>query len=309
MNFSTNYTVRTDIADENVQIFLEKKGQIDDGILFSDEQIHGITVHTVQVENEKGVQISQKPMGKYVTVSLENVTLMSKEQMENSSIAVGEVIKRMIPQDGLCLVACLGNKDISSDAVGPMTSKNIVVTRHIKMHNESLFEKMNFRECACIVPGVMGDTGAEAFEIIKGVCNNLKPSFVIAVDALASRHLSRLGKTVQISDSGINPGSGVHNNRSEISKKTLGVPVISVGVPTVVDAMTVTAGILKAALGEDKHLLNAVENKLRENPADFFVTPKETDRIVKNVSKLVGQAINYALQKSMSFSEMDELLS
>ena len=167
---------------------------------------------------------------------------------------------------------------------------------------------MELGECACITTGVLGETGIEAAELVQSAVTKLKPSAVIAIDALASRRLSRLVRTVQISDTGISPGSGVNNARSEISSKTLAVPVISVGVPTVVEAATVCVDVLREK-SEDGKLMNEIERMLNESPANFFVTPKDADVYVKTMAKLIGFSVNCAMHENMTFSEMEELLS
>ena len=160
-----------------------------------------------------------------------------------------------------------------------------------------------------MVPGVMGDTGAEAYELVKGTVEMLKPSCVVIIDALASRNVERLAKTIQICDSGISPGSGVGNARHEISRNTLGVPTVAIGVPTVVEAGTLCLDILSKALENEKDIFNYIEGKMLHNASNFFVCPKETDRIIKSMSKLVGYSVNFALHKDITLSDMDEFLA
>ena len=309
MDFSTKYTVRTDLADEVLENLGEKKGKIGDGIFFETKNICGTKIDFVTVENENAVRTTGKPMGKYATVGVGEIWKSSKETFESIAKAIGCVVKGMLPKEGACLVAALGNERIAADALGPFAARNVIVTRHIKELDRRLFDSFGGSECACIVPGVMGDTGAEAFEIIKGVTDAIKPSSVIVVDALASKNISRLAKTVQISDSGISPGSGVGNARHEISRKTLGVPTIAVGVPTVVEAYTLCLDILKSTLKNEQDIYNYIEEKMPDGTGSFFVCPKETDRIIKCMAKLVGYSLNFAFHEGMTISEMDEFLS
>ncbi len=309
MDFSTNYTVRTDMADEILEGLYGKKGNYTDGITFKSKIEGKIKVEKMHVERDFVYGGIKKQAGNYVTVSLGNINSFTREEFEQCADIVAEIISELLPKSkGLCLAACLGNRNLSADAIGPFTAEKIIVSRHIKQYNEALFNKMELGECACTVTGVTGETGIEAAEMLKGAVDMIKPSCVIAVDALASGRVSRLMNTVQISDSGINPGSGVNNSRGEISEKTLGVPVISVGVPTVVDASTLCAHFLDERL-KDKQLCQTVKKEFGEKSSDFFVTPKDSDVYVRNLSKLIGFAINKAVHKNMSFSEMEELLS
>lgn len=309
MDFSTNYTVRTDMADEILEGLYGKKGDKGDGITFKSKTYGKIKVDKMYVERDFVYGDTKKQAGNYITVALGNVNGYSREEFEEGAALVGELIGELIPKNnGLCLAACLGNRSLSADAIGPLTAEKIIVSRHIKQYNGELFRKMELGECACAVTGVTGETGIEAAEMLKGMVDMIKPACVIAVDALASSKVSRLMNTVQICDSGINPGSGVNNSRKEISEKTLGVPVIAVGVPTVVDAYTLCSHFLDTSL-MDKQLISQIQNEFSQRPSDFFVTPKDADVYVKNLSKLLGFAINKAVHKNMSFSEMEELLS
>lgn len=309
MDFSTKYTVRTDLADELVEESRRKKGKIGDGILFETQYIHGIKVDCITVENEKSGREIGKPVGRYATIETGEIWKCTKEDFEKTAKTISDVLCSMLPEDGLCLVAGLGNVKITADAVGPLAADNVIVTRHIKNENKDLYDSFGFGECACIKPGVTGDTGAEAFELIKGAVDVLKPSCVVVVDALASRNTLRLAKTVQICDSGISPGSGVGNARREISKKTLGVPAISVGVPTVVEAQTLCLDMLSDVLEGEGEIYKYIEEKVSGSIGRFFVCPKETDRIIKCMAKLIGYSLNFAIHKDITADEMDEFLS
>lgn len=309
MNFSTKYTVRTDLADELVEETRRKKGKIGDGIFFETQHIHGIKVECITVENSEAGREIGKPAGRYATVETGEIWKSTKEEFEKTAKAVSEILRSMMPEGGLCLVAGLGNQKITADAAGPLAVDNVIVTRHIKNDNKVLYDSMGFGECACIKPGVTGDTGAEAFELIKGAVDVLEPCCVVVVDALASRNTQRLARTVQICDSGISPGSGVGNARSEISRSTLGVPTISVGVPTVVEAQTLCLDMLSDVLEREQEIYNYIEEKVSGNIRSFFVCPKETDRIIKCMAKLIGYSLNLAIHKDITCEEMDEFLS
>ena len=309
MDFSTKFTVRTDLADEVVKNNQEKKGIIDDGIGFETDYVRSVRVDNVTVKNEKASKITGKPVGRYVTVTTGEIWKSDKHTFENIAKTLADIVKQMLPKEGLCLVAALGNDKITADAIGPLAADNIIVSRHIKLQNKNLYESLGLGECACIVPGVMGDTGAEALELVKGAVDALKPSGVIVIDALASRDLSRLVKTVQICDTGISPGSGVGNARQEISSNTLGVPTVAIGVPTVVEVQTLCLDVLSSALENEKDVYDYVEKKLPHNIGRFFVCPKETDRIIKSMAKLIGYSLNFVLHDGITTEEMDEFLA
>ncbi|MBQ7400108.1 MAG: GPR endopeptidase [Clostridia bacterium] len=310
MDFSTKFTVRTDLADEALENLGGKKGDLGDGIGFETEYIRSVRVDNVTVKNETAERITGKPIGKYVTVTTGEIWKTDKETFENIAKTIADIVKGMLPEEkGLCLVAALGNDKITADAIGPLAADNLIVSRHIKIKSRDLYDSLGLGECACITPGVMGDTGAEALELVKGAVDALKPSCVVVIDALASRNVERLAKTVQICDSGISPGSGVGNARQEISKNTLGVPTVAIGVPTVVEVQTLCLDVLSGVLENEREVLDYVEKKMPQNVGRFFVCPKETDKIIKSMSKLVGYSLNFVLHKDMTLSEMDEFLA
>lgn len=309
MDFSTKFTVRTDLADEVLEQLSREKGKIGDGIGFEKVTVDGTAVEYITVENDEAGERIGKPKGRYATLKTGEIWKSDSRVFRKTAGAVSKVLSDMLPQKGLCLAVCLGNESIVADALGPLVSKNLIVTRHIRLQNESLYNSLGLSECACIVPGVMGDTGAEAFELVKGAVQMLEPSSVVVVDALASRNISRLAKTVQICDSGISPGSGVGNARHEISEKTLGVPTVAVGVPTVVEAQTLCLDMLSEALCGERKMYNYIEKRFSGKTGAFYVCPKETDRIIRSMAKLVGYSLNLALHGDMTLSEMDEFLA
>ena len=304
---------RTDLADEAAEAMLASSQT--DGIVSRYVTENGVDVHILDVKSEKGAERTGKPIGRYVTVNIGKIWTTDKEQFENTCRVTAKYIRDFLPDKGsACLLAALGNKDIIADAVGPCTADNFIVTRHIKDADPELFRSFSLRDTLCISPGVLGNTGIEAAEIIKGVADFGSPGFVIAVDSLASRRLSRLATTVQICDTGISPGSGINNARKELTEKTLGVPVIAIGVPTVVEASTLAQDIVMTAAEHSGNSLvkeNAklILEKITPEGEGYFVTPKETDHIIKDVSKLIGYAINLALHDDLSFDEIDEFLS
>lgn len=278
---------RTDLALERCEFLGEKNIE---GIDIERFEAKKATVTRIEVKNEKGAKAVDKPIGRYVTVE---VTPFAKHAqfIDDSFGVLCDEMKRMLPEKGSVLVAGLGNIRITPDALGPKCASMIFATRHI---TGELLEATGLGGLRCVSAfstGVMGETGAEASELIKGAVEMLKPDAVVTVDALAARSVSRLGNTVQMCNTGIIPGSGVGNSRKEISKKTLGVPVVAIGVPTVVDAATLVS---------DYSGSEGVEGEAKM----MMVTPREVDLMIERAAKLTALAINCALQPDISPEDM-----
>ena len=208
-----------------------------------------------------------------------------------------------LTDDSVILVVGLGNDHITPDALGPYTVDRLMVTHHMKKHMPEQLDK-GIRSVCAIAPGVLGTTGMETVDIVKGVVDELKPDVVIAVDALASRSLSRMGSTIQIANTGISPGAGVGNRRDGLNEHTLGVKVIAVGVPTVVDAATVAIDSIDMAVKSEDTA--AIKEQLYDNMGTLMVTPKNIDLIIERASKTVANGINLALHENMTFSQIEE---
>lgn len=282
---------RTDLALERCE-FLGKNAI--SGVEIDSFKADKAKVTRIDVLNSEGEQTVGKPVGRYVTVE---VTPFAKHAqfIDESLSVISDELKRIIPEQGSVLVAGLGNMRITPDALGPKCASMIFVTRHI---TGELLKATGFSNLRCVsafATGVMGETGAEAAELIKGAVKMLKPDYVITVDALAARSIERLGATVQMCNTGIVPGSGVGNSRQEISEKTVGVPVVSIGVPTVVDAAT----MITDCVG-----FNGDEDAIAEQTGGMFVTPREVDLMIERASKLISLAINCALQPDISPEDM-----
>ena len=281
---------RTDLALERC----EKLNETDlDGIEIESFASDDAKVTRIDVLNERGAETVGKPMGRYVTVEVAPFAKHA-QFIDQSLRCVSEEIKRMIPGEGSVLVAGLGNSKITPDALGPKCASMIFATRHIKgeLLKETGFD--NLRSVSAFSTGVLGETGAEAGEVIKGIVKTVEADAVITIDALAARNVDRLGTTIQMCNTGIVPGSGVGNARLEISEKTIGVPVISIGVPTVVDAATL---ILDFAGDVDK-------KQLSDKPENMMVTPREVDLMIERAAKVTALAINCALQPDISPEDM-----
>jgi len=292
---------RTDLALEARELWEEQTGAVTalPGVEARDSVREGIPVNTVKVLDQRGEQALGKPPGSYVTLTLEGLAHREEGVFQRSVRAVAAELTgllRAAPGDGLVLVAGLGNRAITPDAIGPKVHRNTLITRHLVRQMPEHFG--NLRPVASLAAGVLGSTGVESGELVRAVCEKLRPACVVAVDALASRSLKRLCKTVQLADTGITPGSGVGNHRMGLTRDTLGVPVIAVGVPTVVDAATLAADLLGTEdlpdLGGDGGLL---------------VTPKDIDSQVNDLSKVIGYGISMALQPGITVEELDLLLA
>ncbi|MBR7060903.1 MAG: GPR endopeptidase [Eubacterium sp.] len=263
--------IRTDLALENYES--SEKTKID-GVIVKESG----KITTVDVVNENGAKALLKPIGKYTTLQLDSF-ISNTDIFDGRLDEFSKILSSLLPQKiTSVLVAGLGNNNITADALGPQTQKYVFSTRHIVSEIEKMQGFENLFPVCSIATGVLGETGIETAEIISGVAEKIKPSCIIAIDALAASDKSRLGTTVQFSNSGISPGSGVGNHRNEISEKTMGVPVIAIGIPTVLSM---------AALSGDSN-------------GDTFVTPREIDRITEQGAKLIGMGINVCFQKNIN---------
>ena len=276
---------RTDIALERQEMLPETDQK---GIKVKRWKKEKAQVTEIEILNEYGAEVLNKPIGRYITVDLPEFSHES-ELLDGRLSALTESIKNLLPEGAeKILVAGLGNENITPDALGPLCARGIFSTRHIKGEIIKDLGLSNLKSVSSISTGVLGQTGIETAEYIKGIVALIKPDAVIIIDALASRRLSRLGKTVQLTDTGITPGSGVGNFRKTIDKATLGVPVISLGVPTVVDGNTIVSD------------LTGNENKSHSIDANnMMVTPREIDTIIARASRLLALSINCALQPEM----------
>lgn len=280
---------RTDLA-------LEKRESLGknepDGVKCESFCHGGVRFTRITVENENGSRILGKPKGTYITAEIPQ--LMKNPITDEDMIeAIAEQIRLLLPPKGTVLAVGLGNTEITPDAVGPKSISMVLATRHI---GEELSEEIGLgklRGVAGFVPGVLGKTGLEAAESIGGIVNAVAPCAVIAVDALAARRLSRLGTTVQISDVGIIPGSGVGNARREISENVFGIPVIAIGIPTVVDVGT----LINDLTGSKQKFVDGADR-------DMIITPREIDIVIERASELIGMSINKALQPEIDVDEM-----
>ncbi|MDP4118041.1 MAG: GPR endopeptidase [Bacillota bacterium] len=310
--------IHTDLALEAHEYFSGKKGGIPPGVTMDKRSFGGLRYTSISVTNEEGSRYLEKPLGTYITVEAEDLRGSDPESYKQSRNFIAREIETLLKKNGISendpvLVIGLGNWDITPDALGPKVVSALFVSRHLFEHlPEVTSNKM--RPVSAISPGVLGTTGIETLEIVRGIVERTQPKCVIAIDALVSRSIERLGKSLQISDSGINPGSGVGNHRKELSKNTLGVPVISIGVPTVVDAATIADDIFEGSVDMLKNsskdnnkfysLLSSLSSEERKSmfsaalsgmSGELIVTPKDIDEMISDISDVVSSALNVGL--------------
>lgn len=285
--------LRTDLALERQEMLEEDKIDGIETELFRNS-IAAVT--KIKVINEYGAKELGKPVGTYITAEIPALTKYCDNETELVDL-LSEQLSSLLPKSGTILTAGLGNESITPDALGPLSCNMILATRHISGEFAKSAGLGNLRPSAVFVPGVLGQTGVETAEIIKSLVERIKPSAVIVIDALAARRLSRLGCTVQMSDTGIIPGSGVGNRRKAINKETLGVPVVSIGAPTVVDALTLA------------NELSKTETEASEESRNMIITPREIDLVISRAARLIGLTVNKALQPHISAEEMLSLVS
>ncbi len=238
------YSIRTDLALEDKERFESDNVEVQGVSLKEDyDEEREIKVTTVKIETENGAKVMRKPVGTYITMEAPNMAVPDEDYHDEISGELAKFLARFIKKDKedfSVLVVGLGNRKVTPDALGPYVVDNLNITRHIvKEYGKYAMGEENVHLVSAIVPGVMAQTGMETVEIIKGIVRETKPDMMIAVDALAARSSKRLNRTIQITDTGINPGSGVGNHRNAITKDTVGIPVVAIGVPTVVDAATI----------------------------------------------------------------------
>lgn len=309
------YDFRTDLADERRDLY-KKINQIQQeipGIKTEEEDVdEKIKITRVEIQNEQGAEALGKPVGNYITIDIKKLNIITEEEIQKAAESTAKEIKaridHLVNEKDDILVVGLGNSDVTPDALGPKVVKHIEVTRHIIRYLPQYIDE-NARPVSAVAPGVLGTTGIETLEIVQGIVENIKPKLLIVIDALASNSMERISSTIQIADTGIVPGAGVGNTRKEISQKTLGIPVIAIGIPTVVETAVVVNEALDLliekyqqeaksndALNQMKEKDNYEEIKEALIPKDynFIVTPKEIDQLIMNMSKVVAKAINMA---------------
>lgn len=301
--------IRTDLALETHELFTETAESLS-GVNVYDKSIKDIGITHVSIETDEAAEKMGKPVGNYITLQMPDLRYIDKKLYEKICRQVASEIKELLDEDidKPILVVGLGNRAITSDSLGPEVVDRLIITRHLFSHAPEVLSA-NYASVCALAPGVLGITGIETEEVISAVCEKIKPSAVIAIDALAARSIDRITNTIQICDTGISPGAGVGNNRREISERTLGVPVIAVGVPTVVDAATITEDTLNIVFKDLAEKLPFDEilrsGKISKEILNFTTTPKEIDILIRKAAEVVANGINFALHDSITFEDID----
>lgn len=307
---------RTDLATERRDLY-QKANNIEneiDGLESQKEDIdENIKIERVKITNENGEKAIGKPIGNYITIDIKKLKIAQEEELKKASEILANELKKVIDEhidkQGEILVVGLGNIYVTPDALGPKVINEIDITRHLLKYVPQYLDK-NTRPVSAISPGVLGTTGMETAEILKGIVDNVKPKLVIVIDSLASRSMERISSTIQLADTGIVPGAGVDNARKELTVNTLGVPVIALGIPTVVETAVVVNDCLDVFIEklQEKAESNEYLNKLKEEDNyleikealipknfNFIVTPKEIDNLIEKMKDIVARGINFAI--------------
>ena len=288
----TLYT-RTDLAVE----FAKEVTPV--GAEYREERRDGCDILRLSIDTKARSEAYGKPEGKYVTITCGRIWDMDDARLDEICDVISRELREMaesmtgkkIDRNFGVLVAGLGNDEITPDAIGPETVRRVEVTRHIRTLLPDIYKELECCEMSALAPGVLGQTGIETVELVRGAAENAHPDLVVAIDALAARAISRLAATIQLSDNGINPGSGIGNMRRSICRETVGVPVLALGVPTVVNSSTLVYDALSRAGIEN---ISDDLKEVLEDGRDFFVAPKESDIIMKKVSALLARAVGRA---------------
>ena len=307
---------RTDLALERRDLY-KKAHNISDEIhgleTEKEEKGKNIQITRVKVLDKAGEEAINKPIGNYITIDVKNLKIASEDEIQEASDVLTSELKHLLEKhisgSDSILVVGLGNLYVTPDALGPKVINEIDVTRHLIKYLPQYVEE-GTRPVSAIAPGVLGTTGIETVEILKGIVENIKPKLLIVIDALASRSIDRISSTIQISDTGIVPGAGVGNTRQEISEKTLGIPIISIGIPTVVELATLVSDGIDIFIDrlQEKAESNEYLNKLQQDDKyeevkealnvgeyNMIVTPKEIDDLIENMKDIVARGINFAI--------------
>lgn len=299
----SQFRVRTDLAVEARDYVMDTKEELR-GIRVEEVSEGDIHVTTVYIESKNASKAMGKPMGTYITVEAQRLEENDEDYHKKVGNVIAEKLHELVfgrKQEASVLIVGLGNREVTADALGPQVVDKLYITRHIiNEYGEVAYGKQTTRKISGVVPGVMAKTGMESEEIVKGIVRETKPDMIIAVDALASRSTKRLNRTIQITDTGIHPGSGVGNNRNALTKESIGVPVIAIGVPTVVAASTIVMDAIEKIskeTGADTYYNYVEQNtKTLGELHNMFVTGKDVDAIIERLSDTLSFALNTAFR-------------
>lgn len=285
-----------------------------------------IRISKIRVKNKRGEELLGKKIGYYSTLELPKLTYYDVDMMDKISLIFGQVLKEFIKMDPskTALVIGLGNWNVTPDSLGPKVISKLFVTRHLKEFIPKSMGQDISSVCA-LSPGVLGITGIETSEIVKSLVDKIKPDYVVCVDSLAARKVSRLNTTIQVGSTGINPGAGVNNHRTPINEETLGVPVIGIGIPTVVDALTIVSDSVDYVLESiiknidedyiEKNILSSkdrmdiIRKHLSLAMGEMVVTPKDVDAVIESMSKMIAMGINIALHPNLDMDNLNKFIN
>ncbi|MDF2821477.1 MAG: hypothetical protein K0R15_1918 [Clostridiales bacterium] len=325
LNNYGRFLIRTDLAIEDQEVLTDEDKKVGIEVTEDVDSEFNIKTTLVNITDEAGAKIIGKPCGKYITIESTLMQLDDKEAHEKISEILAIKLAELLPYEKNVLVVGLGNSGITPDSLGPRVVSNLLITRHLHGEtNNNSTAMAGFGNISAISPGVMGQTGMETQEIIKGIVAETKPDYIIAIDALASRKVSRVNTTIQLSDTGIHPGAGIGNKRKGLTFESLGIPVISIGVPTVVDAPTIINDALDGIIDVfENNKLGDISNELRNLDPDekyriikkaidpglrtMFVAPKDVDSVVKNLGNIIADGINLVLHHDLSREQIRQL--
>ena len=291
---------RTDLALEVRESIPEDDKEIQGVVLKKEKDVeNGIEVTRLEIKDSHGAKVMGKPVGTYITIEADSIDDMQGKYEGVYISKLGYYVKELVPniEEKSVFIVGLGNREVTPDALGPLVIDEIFTTRHlVREFGEEFKTKHNMNIVTALAPGVMAQTGMETREIVKGIIDEVKPDLMIVVDALAARSVKRLNCTIQLTDTGISPGSGVGNNRNALNRDSLGIPVIAIGVPTVVDAGTIVEDHLEQTLKKqgfsEKEIYGFINEISRNSVKNMFVTPNNVDEAVRHMSFLISEALN-----------------
>lgn len=302
----SHFQVRTDLALEARESIQDADGDMR-GVTVEEfyHEVEDIHVTKVVIESKNGAKAMGKPMGTYITLEAPGMLESDEDFHREISERLAEYLRDVIPnmdEEQSVLIVGLGNRDVTADALGPNAVDNLFITRHVvKEYGKAAYNKKKMHMISSIVPGVMAKTGMETAEVIRGIVEATKPDVVVVIDALAARSTKRLNRTIQVTNTGIHPGSGVGNHRNALTEESLGVPVVAIGIPTVVDAATIVNDVLEKTFyklkKENPVLWENDFSKEMSELNNMYVTSKDIDETIKRLSFTVSEALNIAFEK------------
>lgn len=307
-----NDMIYTDLALETSEMIRDKENVEIEGVTvkvdYNDEK--DVKITEVEICDDNGMKVMGKPKGKYITIESEKIGENDIDKHKEISMILANNMKKLVnlnegnDKQSVLLVG-LGNSNVSADSLGPKVANNIIITRHLYIYMPNELDKDVFGKVSSITPGVMGTTGMETSEIIKGIVDKTNPDLVIVIDSLAARNANRINRTIQITDTGIHPGSGVGNKRKILDEESLGAKVIAIGVPTVVNALTLINDIGISIMNDNKFKVDKEKYKEFET---LCVTPKEEDSIIERLKNIITNGLNLYLHDGLNIDEIKDYL-